>query len=98
MTINMSQFYYKYQIPIRRFARLAHVTEKTLYAYEAGEKIRSDAKRRIEKAVKVVIKHNLIFPTWPRYRKLDDALMEKWRCDVSDYKRRFEELLQKETF
>lgn len=60
--MNMKDFYKKYNLNKYEFASIAGVGHRSLIKYAEGETLRSSTLERIEKAISVVEKYNLVRP------------------------------------
>jgi predicted transcriptional regulator len=95
MFMNMNEFFEKYKLSYNHFAEIAHVGVRSLRKYAAGEVIKEDTKLRIEKAMRVVEKHNLVRPTL-NCRAGDVQGYIKFDKDIREYKRNFDKLYNEE--
>mgnify|MGYP003306762723 CR=1 FL=1 len=98
MTIN--EFYEKYKTNKSYFAPIAGVGISTLNKYAKGEKIRADAKERIEKAMRVAEKYNLVRPEYNSAEGLGYFGMmykREFHNSVREYKARFKKLIEEES-
>lgn len=97
MTIN--EFYKKYKTNKTYFAPIAGVGVSTLNKYAKGETIRADAKERIEKAMRVAEKYDLVRPEFDYAKSIGFFGMtyknEFHKC-VREYEAQFKKLIKEE--
>ena len=93
--MSMKEFYEKYHLNKYNFAEMAHVGTRSLIKYEQGKDLREGTKAKIEKAMRVIEKHNYVRP---RHKpgNFDAWYNTRFTREVQDYMRRFEELLRME--
>lgn len=60
--MNMKEFYKKYNLNKYEFASIAGVGHRSLIKYAEGEQLRAGTVARIEKAVSVIEKYNMVRP------------------------------------
>lgn len=73
--MNMTEFYAKYNLNKYDFAEIAGVGTKSLIKYANGGIFRrKDTKEKIEKAIRVIQKHDLVRPKW------DGPYFDTWAC------------------
>ena len=98
MTIN--EFYKKYKTNKSYFAPIAGVGISTLTKYAKGEKIRDDSKERIEKAMRVAEKYNLVRPEFDAAKSFGFFGMSyknEFHKSVREYEARFKKLIEEES-
>ena len=98
MTINMEEFYEKYNLNKYEFSEMAHVGTRTLLKYMRGEVIREESKQKIELAINTVNKYNLVRPSFNHSQAFNWGVLyrNEWTTILRKYKENFEELLRKE--
>lgn len=98
--MNLTKFYATYNLNKYEFAEIAGVGKNTLVKYANGKSIRSDSKERIEKAIRVAEKYNLMRPTFD-YSQSFGFWSERYKCQhavkVKEYKVRFKKLIEEES-
>ena len=95
--MTMKDFYAKYNLNKTYFSEMAHVGVSTLIKYEKGVTIRPDAKDRIETAIRIIIKHDLIRPKFDRGEAMGFFGYEykyNYRKQVKSYMNDFQKLLK----
>lgn len=98
--MNINEFYKTYKTNKTYFAPIAGVGVSTLNKYAKGEKIRDDAKERIEKAMCVAEKYNLVRPEFNVAESLGFFGMmykNKFHESVREYEVRFKKLIKEES-
>ena len=97
--MDMKEFYDKYNLNKGEFSEMAHVGEKSLIKYAKGEPLREKTTARINLAIRVVEKYDCVKPEFD-YSKNLGILANTYRWNhmkaVREYKKNFENLLQKE--
>lgn len=97
--MNMKEFYEKYKLNKYEFAEIAGVGAKTLVKYANGETIRKDSKERIEKAIRVAEKYNLVRPEYDHGRAFGWGYWynHEFHESVREYKNNFKQLIAEES-
>lgn len=91
----ITEFYEKYKLSAQSFSEVAHVGTRTLRKYERGEWIRAETRKRIELAMYVAIKHDLVRPVCD-CRPGDASGYMRHHRTILEYNKTFETLLEKE--
>lgn len=96
--MNMKEFYDKYNLNKYYFAEIAGVGTRSLIKFDNGESIRKDTKLRIETAIRVAEKYNLVRPEFNYGESIHWGFMYKneFYKKVHEYEWRFKELIKKE--
>lgn len=68
--MTIQEFYDKYNLNREYFASIAGVGGKTLSKYAKGEKIREDSKLRIDNAMRIAERYNLVRPEYDQGKAL----------------------------
>lgn len=97
--MNMHEFYKKYKINKCDFASIAGVGKRTLIKFAEGKPIRESSRLRIETAMRVAEKYNLVRPEYDYGKAL---FMGVWynsdfHREVRKYEERFKELIKRES-
>lgn len=93
------EFYEKYNTNKNAFAPIAGVGASTLNKYAKGEKIRDDSKERIEKAMRVAEKYNLVRPEYDYGEAMGffgTMYKREFHKSVREYEARFKKLIEEE--
>lgn len=98
--MDMQRFYVRYNLGKERFARLFGAGKGSILKYEKNDPtLRPQTKERIEKAIRVIEKYNLVHPEVrhnfePVFMGLCRRLNEE---EHDEYAARFKELYEKES-
>ena len=94
--MSMMEFYDKYNLNNENFASIAGVGVKTLKKYIEGKTIRKDSILRIERAVHIAEKHNLVRPRFDYGKGIKEGMWYKneFHRKVRDYEEHFKELIK----
>lgn len=90
--MDMKEFYEKYNLSNECFASMAGVGKNSLKKYQQGLQLKEESKARIEKAMRVVEKHNYVRPK--AYRPFY-GYSTYFRV-VDNYIKEFKKILKKE--
>ena len=87
----MKDFYEKYNFTQQCFASISGVSKNTLIKFANGEKIRESSKERIEKAMRIAEKYNLIRPKYDRGEALlsDTIYKRVYHYEIHLYEREY---------
>jgi len=97
--MNIKEFYAKYNLNKSYFAPIAGVGTKTLAKFANGQPIREDSKARIEKAMRVAEKYNLVRPRYDHAEGLGffGAMYNtRFLRKVQEYTKHFKHLIETE--
>ena len=97
--MTMNEFYEKYNTNKSEFAPIAGVGVGTLIKYAKGEKIRDDAKERIEKAMRIAEKYNLVRPEYNYGEAMGffgTMYKREFHKNVREYEARFKKLIKED--
>ena len=94
MTID--EFYNRFNLNKYNFASIAGVGTRTLIKFARGETIRENSKKRIELAMRVAEKYNLVRPRYDTSWAFDSWRSTRFFQEVLDYEARFKDMIQKE--
>lgn len=75
--MDMQEFYDRHNLNKYEFASIAGVGKNTLVKYANGQPIREEAKVRIEKAMAVAEKYNLVRPEFDYAKGFSCSLLDK---------------------
>lgn len=71
--MDIKEFYEKYRLSKDTFAPIAGVGKNSLIKFEEGKQLRADTRARIELAMKVAEKHNLVRPQYDHAKAFNCA-------------------------
>ena len=97
--MTMEEFYNKYKTNRSYFAPIAGVGVRSLTKFENGETIRESTKTRIEKAMRVAEKYNLVRPEYNHAEALGmfgHWYNTKFQSAVREYEAQFKKLIEEE--
>lgn len=98
--MNMKEFYEKYNLNKYEFGSLAGVGARSLVKYANNEPLREATVDRIEKAISVVEKYNLVRPTL-KYGRPNYVICcfdnEYFHREVQKYTEKVKELIREES-
>lgn len=97
--MNIKEFYEKYNLNRYEFASIAGVGTKSLIKFAEGEELREDARLRIEKAMRIADKYNLVRPKYDYTNNpgfLGNFYRGKRLTPIQEYTIRFKELIATE--
>lgn len=94
--MKMIEFYRKYNLNKYNFAEIAGVGTRSLIKYAEGKQIRDDTRNRIELAMRVAEKYNLVRPNI-NFRPGDVHGANIFRKGQREYFDRFKDLIKKES-
>lgn len=96
---NMKEFYNKYNLNNETFASIAGVGVRTLKKYIEGKTIRGDSKMRIEKAIRVAEKYNLVRPRFDYGKGIKEGMWYKseFHREVRNYEEKFKAAIGEES-
>lgn len=94
--MNMKEFYNKYNLNNETFASIAGVGVRTLKKYIDGKAIREDSRSRIETAIYIAEKYNLVRPRFDYGRGIKEGVWYKgeFHRKVRDYEEMFKETIR----
>lgn len=98
--MNMQQFYVIYNLGKERFAQLFGAGKGSIIKYEKDDPtLRPQTKERIEKAIRVIEKYNLVHPeVRHNFNPVFIGLYRQWNKEEHDkYAAKFKELYEKES-
>lgn len=95
----MQEFYTKFNLNKYDFAYIAGVGTETLVKYRNGQEIRKDSKERIEKAMRIAEKYNLVRPKFDHvkdFRSFGLDYKYRFHKQLREYEDRFKHLIETE--
>ena len=100
--MTMSEFYAEYNLNKYDFASIAGVGKNTLVKFAEGKNIREDSKARIEKAMRVAVKYNLVRPKFDYVKGSFGGFAtmrykDEFHSKVYEYEEHFKELIKAES-
>lgn len=95
--MTMTEFYTRYNLNKYNFAEISGVGTRSLIKFAEGASIREDTKKRIETAMRVAEKYDLVRPQFDHTRRYDHWYNTKHFGEVLKYNERFRELIKKES-
>lgn len=97
--MNMKEFYNKYNLNKNAFAPIAGVGVSTLGKYMEGKAIREDSRLRIEKAMRLAEKYNLVRPKYDHDAAFHEGRWYKseFYREVCRYEKEFKEIIKRES-
>lgn len=96
--MTMKEFYDKYNLNKYIFGSIAGVGTRSLIKFAEGQTIRRSTKERIEKAMRVAEKYNLVRPEYDYGKGLYMGMWYKneFHSKVRKYEEQFKELIERE--
>lgn len=96
--MTMKEFYKKYNLNKYNFASIAGVGTKSLIKYAEGKPLRESTIKRIEKAMQIAEKYNLVRPKFGEDGNCFDIWYKsRFTRSVLEYEARFKELIKVES-
>lgn len=97
--MTMNEFYEKHKTNKYDFASVAGVGHRSLVKYAEGQPIREATKARIEKAMRIAEKYDLVRPEYDYSQALfwGNSYKHEFYRKVHEYEERFKRLLEEES-
>lgn len=96
--MSMKEFYETYNLNKYNFASIAGVGTRSLIKFAEGQPVRQETKERIEKAMRVAEKYNLVRPRYDYGEAMFDGMWyrRKFTRETIEYEDKFKRLIAEE--